>query len=126
MLRVKTKVGPSIIHGMGLFADEFIPKGTCIWQFDHGFDIDVLITLLDQFPKDLKKWLYTYGWKHEDHYYLPLDDARYVNHAGTGANTTTEDDPFSPVFAIKDISQGDEITCDYFKFNEITREYGIE
>lgn len=27
MLLVKTKIGPSAIHGIGLFADQFIQKG---------------------------------------------------------------------------------------------------
>jgi hypothetical protein len=30
MLYVKTKIGPSEIEGIGLFADEFIPKDTII------------------------------------------------------------------------------------------------
>lgn len=32
MLLVKTKLGKSEIHGVGLFADEFIAKGTVIFK----------------------------------------------------------------------------------------------
>ena len=39
MLYVKTKIGQSKIHGMGLFADQFIKKGTIIWKFTPGFDL---------------------------------------------------------------------------------------
>jgi SET domain-containing protein len=38
MVLVKTKVKESPIHGLGLFADQFIPKGTEIWRFTPGFD----------------------------------------------------------------------------------------
>jgi hypothetical protein len=33
MLLVKTTIAPSPIHGIGLFADQFIPQGTRIWEF---------------------------------------------------------------------------------------------
>ncbi len=38
MLRVKTKLGLSSINGVGLFADQFIPKGSTTWEYDPGFD----------------------------------------------------------------------------------------
>jgi hypothetical protein len=39
MLVVRTKLGQSKIEGIGLFADQFIPKGTVTWKFDPRFDI---------------------------------------------------------------------------------------
>ncbi len=33
MLLVRTARRPSDIHGMGLFADQFIPAGTATWRF---------------------------------------------------------------------------------------------
>ena len=39
MLYVKTKIRLSKVHGIGLFADENIPKGTVIWRFTPGFDL---------------------------------------------------------------------------------------
>ena len=41
MLLVKTKIGPSKIAGIGLFADEFIAKGTPVWKFEPGFDLEI-------------------------------------------------------------------------------------
>ncbi len=41
MLLVKTKIGQSKIHGIGIFAEQFIPKGTVIWKFMSGFDLKV-------------------------------------------------------------------------------------
>ena len=39
-MTVKTIIKESDIHGIGLFADEFIPKGTKIWEFTPNFDIN--------------------------------------------------------------------------------------
>jgi len=35
MFLVKTYLDKSKIRGIGLFADEFIPKGTLIWKFNY-------------------------------------------------------------------------------------------
>lgn len=38
MLRVKTKVLSSPIHGLGLYADELIAKDTVLWSYDRDLD----------------------------------------------------------------------------------------
>lgn len=43
MLLVKTRLGISSIHGIGLFADELIPKGTVTWRFmNHSADPNIV------------------------------------------------------------------------------------
>ncbi len=41
MLLIKTYLDTrKILHaGIGLFAGEFIPKGTIVWKFDEGIDM---------------------------------------------------------------------------------------
>lgn len=39
MLLIKTKLDLSKIHGVGLFADEFIAKGTKIWEYRPNFGL---------------------------------------------------------------------------------------
>ena len=39
MLLVNARADCSRIHGIGLIAQEFIPKGTRIWRFQPGFDL---------------------------------------------------------------------------------------
>lgn len=41
MLRVDARKAPSRIHGVGLFAFEFIPAGFVIWEFTPGFDVSL-------------------------------------------------------------------------------------
>ena len=38
MLLVKTRLGPSSRHGLGVFAAEFIPSGIKVWAYCEGFD----------------------------------------------------------------------------------------
>jgi len=39
MLLINARAGVSKIHGIGLIAQEFIPKGLCVWRFQPGFDL---------------------------------------------------------------------------------------
>ena len=39
MLLVDARAGLSEVHGIGLIAQEFIPRGTRIWTFQEGFDL---------------------------------------------------------------------------------------
>jgi hypothetical protein len=62
MLLVKTTIAPSTIHGIGLFADEFIPQGTRIWEFTPGFDLKLSSTFIENAPEPLQSWLHTHTY----------------------------------------------------------------
>mgnify|MGYP000470418846 CR=1 FL=1 len=42
MLMVKTRIAPSRIAGIGVFADQDIPAGTVTWRFMPGYDLQAL------------------------------------------------------------------------------------
>jgi len=63
MLLVKTKIKESKIHGIGLFADQFIPKGTEIWKFTSGFDQKFTREQILNFPDLLQVYIYKYCWR---------------------------------------------------------------
>lgn len=50
MLLVKTKIGPSTIQGIGLFADQFISKGTRVWEFNSDLDLEITFKQLNTLP----------------------------------------------------------------------------
>jgi SET domain-containing protein len=83
MLFVKTKVLPSKIHGLGLFADEFIPKGTIIWKFTPGFDLKFTKEQIKSVPKQVQEYLETYCWlsKKSGKYCFSSDNGKYFNHS---------------------------------------------
>lgn len=121
MLLVKTKIGPSKIHGIGLFADQFIKKGTPIWRFAPELDLKLSETQLNKLPELAKECIlhYCYHSVADDSYVLCFDDARFFNHS-KNSNTTSidvEGDPEGLEIASQDINAGEELLCDCKEFD---------
>jgi len=121
MLLVKTKVKLSKIHGMGLFADQFIKKGVSVWKFSPGLDLKLTEEELDKLPK-LARECYLHYCYHsivDDTYVLPFDDARFFNHSKNHNTTSIDvpDDPEGLEIASRDIEAGEEILCDCKEFD---------
>lgn len=98
-LKIKTEVRPSLIHGLGLFALNPIPKGTVVWAFDEVVD-----TLQPSPGGD-------FSWRTEEGYVIPGDDAKYINHSPEPNLETTPG--LTPVVAARDIHAGEELTESY-------------
>jgi len=109
MLLVKTKIKQSPINGIGLFADEFIPKGTVIFKesfFTKHFTKSEYESL-DELQKEfINHYCYFLGgiWR------CSLDNDRFMNHSDNP--NTTEIDDYTTISSI-DINIGDEITTNY-------------
>ena len=116
MLLVKTYLDKSKIQGIGLFSDEFIPKGTLIWKFVPGFDFVLTKKELNKLPKVAKSWVLHYGYynKSEGGYVICVDDARFLNHS---ENSNTHDEDKKGTITTRDIKKGEEIICNYFEFD---------
>jgi uncharacterized protein len=122
MMYVKTKIAQSKIHGIGLFADEFIPKGTVIWKFTEGFDLKFTKEQVKKFPKPVQDYLNIYMWlsKKSGKYCFASDNNKYCNHS-KNPNTLSayyNDEEEVVTKAIKDIKKGEEITDDYSTFDK--------
>ena len=50
MLLVRTRLGLSPIHGVGLFAAEFIREATMIWRFGPAIDLRLTDEQIEQLP----------------------------------------------------------------------------
>lgn len=120
MLLVKTKLCINHIHGIGLFADEFIARGTIIWKFNPVIDISLCGEQIEKLAgpscEQIKK--YTYRAVNTELYILCGDDARFFNHSGEPnclnfCNGREED----LTIARRDIEKGEELTCNYALFN---------
>lgn len=121
MLLVKTKIGLSNVHGMGLFADEFIPKGTPIWEFTEGFDLRCQEQDLTRLSEATQEQFlnYCYHSSVDGSYILCFDDARFFNHSHT-PNVKSIDSPKHTEgmdIALRDIQPGEELTCDCREFD---------
>ena len=120
MLLVKTKVRESKIHGLGLFAEQFISRGTEIWRFTPGFDQKFTREEISQFPELLQIYMYTYAWKSAKSklYCFSSDNGKYFNHSDDPNVLSEYRDEEEEVVttAIKDIQIGEEITDNYASF----------
>jgi SET domain-containing protein len=122
MLMVKTKLGQSETHGTGLFADEFIAKGTMTWRFAPGFDLvinpDDLLRLSEISRKQF--WNYCYVDKFTHHYILCFDDARFLNHSEDPniGQSKFGGEVEGIEIALRDIRPGEELLVNYNDFDK--------
>ena len=115
MLRVRTYLAASPIEGIGLFAAEPIPRGALVWKLDDRFDRSYDLRDIPAEDRLLHDMLARYGYRTSAAPVVVLcgDDARFMNHSPT-ANT---DEIGEMTIATADIAAGEEITCDYAKFD---------
>ena len=121
MILVKTKIGPSKINGTGLFANQFIAKGTAVWKFQSGFDLKVEKSELDNLSEPAREQFLKYAYLNPktNKYLLCCDDARFFNHADNPncIDTESPDDSEGVDVAAKDRQEGEELTCNYKEFD---------
>ena len=102
------------IIGSGIFANEFIPRGTLTYVKD-SLEIELSPLQFNQQDKAIQSVIDKYSYIDENgHYIVSWDNAKYINHC-CEPNTISTGYGFE--IAIKDIYPGDEITDDYGIFN---------
>lgn len=100
--------------GFGVFATEFIPKGTITWALDQ---LDQIIKPLEAsalsplYKINLEKYAYI---DPEGNYVLCWDLGRYMNHS---CNSSTRGIGYSFDLAVRDIQKGEELTYEYAHLN---------
>ena len=118
MLTVKTIVKTSDLEGLGLFANEVIPKGTVVWKFDPRFDIyfeSEEIEKMEPLQQDFMD-RYAYLSTTAGKYVLCSDDARFMNHSAQKSNVdivAVPGEPETRAVAKRDINPGEEILVNY-------------
>ncbi|MEK6917736.1 MAG: SET domain-containing protein [Nanoarchaeota archaeon] len=117
MLLVKTYLGKSKIHGLGLFAGEFIPKGKLVWEFVPGFDFMIKDKDFKKLPDVAKSFVLHFGYyeKNEKRHVINPDNARFFNHS---KNPNVIDLTKTKSIAKRNIKKDEELTCNYFDFDD--------
>jgi len=120
MFVVRTSLRPSAIHGTGVFAEEFIPKGAMVWKFHRELDLVIDKQNLEALEPATQEELQHYSW-------LDTDLNVWVLSAGHGAFVNHSDDPsmhwmeggdfYAPSYAVRDIQPGEEITDNYSAYD---------
>lgn len=121
MLTVKTRIGPSPIAGIGLFADQDIKKGTVTWRFMATYDLMLAEADIDALPEPARLDILEHAYLDAASglFILCGDSARFMNHADD-PNTAGVHEPGSVEcydVATRDIATGEEMTCDYRTFD---------
>jgi len=117
---VYTRIRPSKIHGVGVFAIRKIPKGAAIFSQDNEPIVWIDKSLVETLPKPLRS-LYDdfciikggrYGCpKHFDALTTPW----YLNHSEHPNVAIDENYRFQ---ALRDIEAGEELTVDYRTYSD--------
>ena len=115
MLLIKTYLAESPNKGLGLFAEEFIPKNTIIWQFAEGFDIKVHKEKYKTLTDIQKKFVDTFFWKNNDYLYSSCDHSIFQNHSNNPNSIELDEDK---MIAARDIYPNEEILVCYEDFDD--------
>ena len=117
---IKTRVQPSGIHGLGLFAVEAVAKGMAVWRFEAGFDREFSPAQFAALPIAAQSHLCWFAFvdASSGNRVLSGDHGCFMNHSAT-PNTGASPDTTHPVttVALRDLAAGEELTCDYFAFD---------
>jgi hypothetical protein len=111
MMIVPNYLDRSKIHGFGVFAKENIKAGTPMWEYLDGYDLDLIF---DDFPLQVRQYIKHYGNMVRPGVYLLCgDNARFMNHSEAPNMSASG----AKNIALRDISAGEEITCNYSEFD---------
>ena len=111
MLLIEHFVGPSKIHGLGVFSRQQVRKGTLIWEFNPLIDLKICRGDLLALPDHTRNWIVDRAeyYPSGDFFVLGADGDQFMNHS---------DEPNLRSngllgFSTREILEGEEITCRY-------------
>ena len=116
MLYVKTYIDKSPIHGIGLFADQKILNGQLVWAM-HDLDMCIDKQYFEALPKTAQDFIHKHGdWDIElQKITMSFDNDKFINHSDT---PNLDYSKSQRTYANKDIYPGEEITINYYDFDE--------
>lgn len=116
MMKVETYIAQSKLipeAGLGAFAKNFIPKGTIVWEFTPGLDLELTEEFYLAQDSISREFIEGYAFKYNNKLILCVDNSRFLNHSTTFNNTIDE---AKVTVAVRDIQAGEELICNYSKF----------
>ena len=111
MLLIEHYVAPSSIHGLGVFAVTFVPKGAKVWVFHPAIDRVIPVSELAGLPDHVVERIHVHAefLPQHDAFRLGADGDYYLNHC----DDPNLEDRGDEMFARMDIQAGDELRYDY-------------
>jgi hypothetical protein len=117
---VYTRIRPSALSGVGVFAIRDIPKGTSVFGNDDSPTVSIDALAIDSLPPAIKKLYEDFCVLQGDKYECPvsfndLTPSWYLNHS---SEPNVAPDSELRFYATRDISCGEELTSDYDSYSE--------
>ena len=121
---VYTRLKPSDIHGVGVFAILDIPKDTYIFNGDNSKMVWVDKSVIDEQDEEIKKLYDDFCIIKGNKYYCidsfnNLNVGWYLNESKDDPNVGCDDN--YEFYALRDIKKGEELTMDYSSFCEFPK-----
>ena len=126
MLMVSTYLAPSAIEGLGVFAGEFIERGRLVWSLNPLLDIFIRKGDIEGLPQHMQDFIDRHSWtclEMPGVVCLESDYGKFMNHSLT---SNTDFRVVDKGYALADIAQGDEITCNYHECEDTWFGYDFE
>ena len=117
MMLVRSYAARSAIEGLGVFAGEFIPKGTMLWGLDPKFDLFITPEVYEALAPHMQDFVDCYSYPHLERPGIRIvdcDHGKFMNH---NERPNTDFTVFDRGYAVVDIAKGEEISCNYFEFD---------
>lgn len=120
LIDVQTILKESKIQGIGLFANEYISKGTVVWSFNElttiSWDDEEWVKIRESLSSNAFSNIERFAYYEDSKWHLNLDDSRFMNHSKSP--TLGYSKAFRLCYALRDIKNGEELTTDYSEFCE--------
>jgi hypothetical protein len=129
MIHIKYKLDKSEHHGVGMFADENLAKGTLIYTPSPLLDVNLTQEQFDSLDENEKREMRYWGFFDEpsQKWHVDFDVTHFINHSYEA--TVMQDPNYTEahLVAARDIRQGEELTQNYLEFEteEDLRKRGI-
>ena len=117
MLTINTYLAPSPVHGIGLFAAEYIQAGSPVWKFnryiDKIFKREVFLDICNRLDSCSLHHLLNSSYARGGRYFYLTDNARFINHSEKSDNICFADDYME--IALRDIQPHEELLENYLQ-----------
>ena len=130
MIHIKYKLDKSSMHGIGIFADQDIPKGELIYTTSPLLDVNITQAQFDSLNEEEERVARYYGYWDNAHkvWHVDFADIHFINHSFTPNTTQDLSRPEAPLVATRDIKAGEELTQNYLDFEseDVLRNRGFD
>lgn len=121
MIHIKYKLDKSNKHGIGLFADEDLQKGSLVYTASPLLDVNITQEQFDSLSEREKEEFRWWGFFDESSqkWHVDFDVSKFINHSKDG--TVTQDKNHKEAYLITacDVKRGEELTQNYLEFETL-------